>query len=439
MKIKIYIYYLTLLFTFFNLSCVVHNSTAKISNAVIDTMTIKSARDAFKKNLYSNVIKKNINIPLSDSTEKNWEKAFGGMELALDTNTAYIPLIKNALDSFDKRTSEFQRSLLEVVYTLYPNIFYPEILNIVKKTSNTKIFAMGVNYLLKNNNIDSDHFLKLLQKKFVDWNENPILFSLNYYLKNSSGKFINRRPPLVDLLSHNLGNDNTIIFSIQRKDRDFIGIAIVRKPNGNFVRNSDGTIFYVPQLARSITNLPYYLTNGNTPQGILSIQGIDTSKNVFIGKTPNIQLVLPYEAKSNLFLHSNNSNDTLWTNSEYSNLLPESWRNYVPIWGTYYAGKAGRTEIIAHGTTIDPSFYFNKSYYPSSPTLGCLCAKEIWSENDGSRLESDQAALVNALLSTGSLKGYCIVVNKDNKKMPVVIDEVTMDILKAEKIFHSKN
>ena len=440
MKSIKYIIYPAILLAFFNLSCIVHNSPAKISNEIIDTLTTKSARDSFKKNLYENVIQKNINMPLSDSTEKNWEQAFNGMELVLDTNAAFVPLIKQALDSLKKRSTGFQRYLLEAAYTLYPNNYYSEVLKIINGTSNPKLFAMGVSYLLKNkfNKNNNEFFLKLIEKKFTGWKDNPILFSLNSYLKNPSAKIVNQRPPLVDLLSKDFGNDNTIIYSFQRTDRNYTGIAIVRKPDGSFVRNDNGTVFYISQLARSRTNLPGYLTNGNTPQGIFSIQGIDTSKLVDIGRTPNIQLVMPFEANPDLYLHENNSSDTVWTKALYANLLPESWQKYFPIWGTYYAGKAGRSEIIAHGTTIDPSYYYGKTYYPNTPTIGCLCAKEIWSEYDGSRLESDQAALINAFLSTGSLKGYYVVVNLDNKKMPVVIDEIIMDILKAERIMHNR-
>lgn len=220
---------------------------------------------------------------------------------------------------------------------------------------------------------------------------------------------------------------------MQRNDRDYKGIAIIRKPDGKFLRNADGTIFNIPQLARSITNLPTYLTNGNTPQGIFSMQGIDTSKKIFIGRTPNIQLIMPFETSPSVFFH-NNINNNIWGNNLYENLLPESWRKYFPIWGTFYAGEAGRTEIISHGTTIDPSFYFGKTYYPSTPTVGCLCANEIWSD-DGTRAVSDQEALIEALKSTGDVNGYIVVVELDNKKQPVVIDEITMDILKAENIF----
>jgi len=435
-----YAVYSTLLFALVNISCIVNNPPAKLSSIIINPRTTKAARESYKNNLYTNVIPNNMKLPLTDSTERNWIQAFNAMELMLDQNPEYIPAVRKALDSFNERSTRFQRYLLEAAYILYPDSYTSEILKITKETENPKFFAMGVSYLQRDklNKNNNEFFSNLLQKKFKDWKDNAILFSLNTNLNNPPDKVVASRPNLVDLLSHNFGEGNTVIFSIQRNDRDYTGIAIVRKPDGSFVRNGNGTIFYIPQLARAITDYPSYITNGNTPQGVFSIQGIDTSKLRDIGRTPNIQLVMPFEANPETFFHENNPSDTVWTEALYSKILPESWINYFPIWGTYYAGKAGRSEIISHGTTIDPSFYKGQPYYPNTPTIGCLCAMEIWSGLDGSRLESDQAALIDAFLSTGSMKGYLVVVNLDNQKMPVVIDDVIMDVLKAEQILRAK-
>ncbi len=432
--IKLYpILLLALIFT----SCSLQNRNNKNLPVLTDTLTTKSAREKFKSNLYENTIQKNLSKPLNDSTEKYWNDALNAMELVDDSNHAYISKFRFALINFDQRSPAFQRSLLEAVYVLYPQEFLKEVLNIVHNTTNPKIFAIGINYLLNKNANDNEYYRALMENKFPDYNDNPILFSLSNYLEKPMPKLVEERPPLVDLLSADFGEGNTVIFSLQRVDRDFTGIVLVRKPDGKFVRNNDGTIFNVPQLARARTNLPDYITNGNTPQGIFSIQGVDVSKDESIGRTTNIQLIMPFETTKILFNHSTNSADTSWNLQSYKNLLPTSWQNYFPIYGTYYAGKAGRTEIIAHGTTIDPSFFKGKSFYPISPTLGCLCTKEIWSEDNGDRLLSDQQALADAFNSTGNLKGYLVVVDLDNKKMPVTVNEVVMQILKAEKRFNN--
>ncbi len=394
---------------------------------------LKAERESFKENMYNDTIAKNLSVPLSDSTEQNWLTAFWGIEQVLDTGKTAGKSLKTALDDFKDRSTKFNRMTLETAYAVFPNDFYEDVMKTIKYTEDPKIFAMEVNFLINNkkNRYAGIYFANLMHRKFPVWQTNPILFMLNNYLVKTPADYLKQRPSLIPLLAHTFGKDRTVIFSLQRNDRDYTGLVIVRKPDGKFVRNPDGTIFYVPQLARAITNLPSYITNGNTPQGIFSLQGVDTSSNIFIGKTTNIQLVMPFEAPPPVFMHIKNA-DTVWTLKMYADLLPHSWRSYFPVFESFYAGKAGRTEIIAHGTTVNPDFYKGKTYYPNTPTLGCLSAKEIWSDKDGSRLESDQAALAGAYLSTGSKKGYLVVVNLDDKKQPVVIDEVIMDILKAE-------
>ena len=84
---------------------------------------------------------------------------------------------------------------------------------------------------------------------------------------------------------------------------------------------------------------------------------------------------------------------------------------------------AGRTEIIAHGTTINPAYYKGEPYYPLTPSLGCLCTKEIWNE-DGKRTISDQAELVNAVQLAGGANGYYVVIELNDEQRPVAMDDI---------------
>jgi len=292
---------------------------------------------------------------------------------------------------------------------------------------------MCVNYLLGSykTTLSIEQIQSILFSKFQNVLSHPILFMLYHKLSGTYDESINIRPSLSKLLSHKFGNNKTIIFSFQRRNRDYQGLAIIKKPDGTFLRTKNDSIFYIPQLARAISNLPGYLTNGNTPQGIFSIQGIDTSKNIFIGPSPNIQLVLPFEADIQTFFHNDKSGE--WSIKKYQTLLPEEWRYYLPIYESFYAGKAGRNEIIAHGTTVDPSFYTSRPYYPNTPTLGCLSAIELWSDKNGIPIRSDQVDLVNAFLSTGQKDGYLFVIELDNKRENVSINEIYEVILFAEK------
>ncbi|RPI64010.1 MAG: hypothetical protein EHM44_04020 [Ignavibacteriales bacterium] len=394
--------------------------------------TLKSEREKFLKNSIDQKINQSLSFPLNDSTEDKYMSAFWAIELLQYRNETSDTAIKNSLKDFHNRSSEFQRALLEVIYSLYQNEFNREIFELIKTLNNPKLLAMCVRYLKNTTEIES---LKKLTEdfsmKFLNADENPIISMLKYDL-NTNFRSTTKLPPLIDLLNNGFGSDKLVFFSIQRLNRDYPGLLIIKKPDGKFLRDESGEIFSVSQLARAITDLPGYITNGNTPEGILSIQGTDFSKNVFIGPSPNLQLVLPYEVSLQKYFHSE-INDSIWNKKYYADLLPESWKDYFPIYESYYAGKAGRNEIIAHGTTIDPEFYKGKSYYPFTPSLGCLTTKEIWSGENGKLVESGQIKLMNALSYLKSDRGFFIVVNIDDTHLPVTLDEIKDLILNAER------
>ena len=178
---------------------------------------------------------------------------------------------------------------------------------------------------------------------------------------------------------------------------------MIRLADGTWMKNEQGVPLQFPQLARSISNLPFYLTNGNTPQGLYKITGIDTSTNHWIGPTTNLQLIMPFENKASEFFGSDTSYEY-----HYGNLLGNHLQQFIGLKESYWAGKIGRTEIIAHGTTIDPQFYKEQAYYPNTPSLGCLCSPELWNEK-GERTYSAQAQWIQYIISKQILCAYLIV------------------------------
>ena len=397
-----------------------------ITAQTVDTVYSKDTRADNKARLYRNIlnnaINKNLSLPLEDSSEENWMDAFWGMELIRYKSPWADSRIYTAFDGIDKRSIPFKRALLELVYTNYPFEFTKEVTQLMYKAENDKIFAMCAEYLLKAKPELKSAVAGILLKKLSLNKDAAILTELNFRLNEGPGKI--RLPDIKALLHHPLFEKATIVFSLQRSNRNYPGLVVVRDTLGNFVKDDYGNFFSVPQLARSITNLPGYLTNGNTPQGIFRMFGTDVSRSNFIGPTPNIQLTMPFETNLQHFMNDSSITDTSWTTNWYKKLLPESWKNYHPIYGSLYAGKAGRTEIIAHGTTINPDYYRGQPYYPLTPSLGCLCTKEIWDEADGRRIISDQQKLISALQKAGSANGYLIVIDLNDDQRPVEINEV---------------
>jgi hypothetical protein len=383
---------------------------------------IKANRDKTYSNIVKNSITKNLGLPLTEFTEENWEDAFYALEVL---NYKPIWVSKNINQAFaviEKRSAGFQRALLEFCYAMYPDAFIAPVQKLLSSTSNSKIFALCSEYLYQTKKTTGQK-IQTNTRRFQFTLEHDSI--LNPLVKSKwSVTEKNKLAALKEVGNTTFLQNHIILFSFQRKNRNYPGVAIVRDKEGNFIINDSGKIFAVPQLAKSVSNLPFYLTNGNTPQGIFRMCGFDVSKSMAIGPTANIQLMMPLETSPQFFLKDSSITDTIWTENLYQRLLPESWKKYLPAMQTYYASKAGRTEIIAHGTTVDPEYYKGQTYYPYTPTQGCLCTKEIWSDVNGKRIISDQQKLVDAVKKAGGADGYLIVIEIDDQQKPVSINEI---------------
>ncbi len=418
MKKRIYIAIIVTLFFYVKIF-------AQADSEPIVKNAITANREKTYNNIVNNIITKNLTLPLTDSTEESWQDAFYSLELINYRSVWVDERIKLAFAGVEKRSVGFQRALLELAYSNYKGTFIKAADTLMQKTTDPKIFAMAAEYYMMAGGKDMNAWNKVIREfsKRKDKDKNiPVYYGLltglitGYSEKKDLPGFIN------DLKKSIPGQ--TLLISFQRKNRNFPGIVIIRDASGNFIKDETGNIFSVPQLARSMSNLPFYLTNGNTPQGIFRMDGFEVSKSMAIGPTTNIQLLMPYETSPGYFLKDPGIRDTVWTEDLYKKLLPERLKEYLPLYESFYAGKAGRTEIIAHGTTINTDYYRNQSFYPLTPTQGCLCTREIWSTVNGKRVESDQQKLVDALKVAGGANGYCMVIEIDDQQKPVSINEI---------------
>ncbi len=406
-------------------------STSVICQKKIETKQFKSDytkkenRISFKEDLL-NRIHSTLSKNLNSVDEYSFRKVIEDAGMYLIKNTTVENAVSFALENFEKYSDKFNISLLETVYTLYPHKYGKVMKKILHKTHNDQIFIICSLYLLNNTLIDRQELVDLLGFHFRNKDFSPRLKYFNDVLRRNP-----ELPSLADLLKHDFQTNKTIVYSFHRKDRTYPGVTIIKGPDGKFSREDDGSIFHIPHLSRSVSNLPGFLKNGNTPQGIFTIVGYYVTPTESIGPTPILLTRSPFEKPTRIFYHGKQKSNK-WNIKEYKSLLPESWQHYYPITEAYYAGAAGRRLIIAHGTADDISFYEKESYYPFTPTKGCLSTKEIWDDN-GRLIESDQVKLMNAFFSTNQLKGFLVVVEIDSQKKPVTIDELLPAIFEAEK------
>ena len=358
----------------------------------------------------SNQARKSLLIKLNDSIinpsakdflankKINWQSYAWATAFLIDDSKQNFAVLQKALQNYNQLDKPDLQKVFEIVYACFPNQFVSEIQKIAENESeNEKIFASAINYLSQNN-VAVNY---LIDSKFTNSNH-PI----NQALRN---QFQSNYHPisyadLKKILDYNKTKKIKFLYSIQHKDRNKVGKVFIQSENG-LLAKENGKVILIDQLARSATNLPMYITNGNTPVGLFKIDSLAKSENVFIGPTVSFITFLPFECEASLFYNSPTTNFTL---ENYLSFFPKKLRNNTLLQQTFWAGKAGRSEIHFHGTTIDQNLYIGKEFYPQTPSMGCLCSKETW-DKDGNLIESSQQKLVNTWLKTPSEKGYAYI------------------------------
>ena len=383
------------------------------------------AKGENKEKYYTNLVK-NIDLTFNRKDLVNsaqWIKALRDAQSIFLRNSNVQFGIEYAIQQKVDNDLKLQRTALEIAYTLYPKEFESLVNNIFQQTKDPISFSIATYYLLGNNTSKDikKKFAADIRQRFPEYIKNDILNSL--FTDISEDLNTVSYSNIEEILNHEFQSGKTIIYSFHRKNRKLPGITIIKKPDGKFLRNPDNSFFNIPQLSLSYSNLPGFLPNGNTPQGIYSVIGWYISNTETIGPTPAVLVRSPFEVNPTIFYHKKNINNR-WNIEDYKSLLPIEWRDYSPIYESYVAGKIGRKLIIIHGSTDETKYFENEEYYPLTPTRGCLSSKELWDSKTGKLIESDQLKLIEAMKTIDHWKGFLVVIEIDNKEIPVKIEEI---------------
>ena len=344
-------------------------------------------------------------MPAGPEREAALPTAFGAILLFnIEIDAGLAPLLA-ALPNLPNYPAEHQRALLTAAHALYPEAAAPLLWPLLPNLSSPREFAIAAYTLLKADPGAASVLRKILAQQFADGHTEPRLLALQHRLGElQQGKAT--EPALGELLATPLRPGLPVVFSLQRPGREAMGLALIRAADGRFVRDASGQVLSLPHLALARSGLPGTLTYGNTPRGLFTIIGAGTADNRWIGPTPYLHSKLPVEASVAEFLHTPEQGLS-WSQQRYEALLPPTWRAH--LLEAWWAGLAGRSEILMHGSTINPAYYQGANYYPGTPSAGCLVASEQWSATEGRLLASDQLALLQTFAADGQVRGYLIV------------------------------
>jgi hypothetical protein len=357
----------------------------------------KQARENLLIKLNDSIINPSAKDFLANRT-MNWESYAWATSYIIDDSKQNFSVLEKALKRYNQLSKSDLQKVFESVFACFPNQFVSEMQLIAEDESeNHKIFATAINYLAQNKVEVKD----LLESKFKNSNH-PIIqalrnqFQPDYYPISIAD--------LEKIISFNKDKKSKFLYSVQHQDRNKVGKVFIQSESG-LLAKENGKVVIIDQLARSATNLPMYITNGNTPVGLFKIDSLHKSENVFIGPTLAFVTFLPFECDASLFYNATTPEFTL---EKYLSFFPKELQKNTLLQQTFWAGKAGRSEIHFHGTTIDQSLYIGKEFYPQTPSMGCLCVNETW-DKEGNLIESGQQKLVNTWLKTPNEKGYAYV------------------------------
>jgi len=395
-------------------------SRTRDPDEVIAPWTTAAAREESWRQTRDGVIQANLeDLPPIDQDGK-WQQLLNAAKWQAERSPGVLAAVRRRLTlpvlppNANAHAVETARLALETAYALFPRELEPEMRRIFLSDHDPKRLGMAGAWLARFDPGAENRAMlaSTLLARFPDADAEPRLLGLLTALREPRIQVIAQRPALTDLLKAPFAC-RPVIFSFQRVNRSWPGRAVVRHVEGGFLVEPDGRPFSVTQFARSASDLPGTLTNGNTPCGIFEIVESAHTDNKAIGPSPTLVLGLPLEY------------DAAWTVERYQGLLPASWQNWWPVREAWWAGLAGRNEILAHGTTIDPRPWLDTVFAGQTPSHGCLTCEETWDPDTGRRTSSEQVRLAEAFRKAGGAPGYLVVVEIDDTPCPVPVDEVT--------------
>lgn len=383
--------------------------------------------------------------PVTESNLTHWQDSLWAIGVLAPDETYAVQALENILQMTTvENLTDPQKGIIDTamqvgteLYTLKPEIYgklKQQFLRTVNYSSDSQWVAISISALSKSLDFPQLEKLSLLVKqRFPKWSQDLHLRSTIQNLQRSSK--ISAIPNLQDLLKWQIAPQQAHMFVFCRPNRDVLCLAVLKDRNGKFVKQQQ-KLWSVPLLLQSIRNLDWYFTNGRTPQGIYRMEGIslqpDDAAFHAYGQFSLVNLFAPFEDGVNAFLPTQKGRFT-GDLTDYQALLPPSWRSYVPMQQSYWAGNAGRSLFRIHGSGAAINFFSNKDkvvnakYFDWNATLGCLSALEIYDDR-GSLTKADMPKILDALntIGKGKIEGFLVVVDVPSaSNEPVTVDEIT--------------
>lgn len=207
------------------------------------------------------------------------------------------------------------------------------------------------------------------------------------------------------------------LFMFCRHNHEHPCLLVMKDQKGRWHKDSNGKLWSQPKLGLSRHGLPAHQVNGDTPQGIYTIDSVmpETNRQLVFGKFR--RLILNFISKSR-------------NEKDFKSLMPKSVQGLSWWQEGMVARDVGRSLLRIHGTgliNVNPA----SNWYPFFPTSGCIASRE--NRYDGQEFIDQRELLDEMMKASGlnpvfaneaKLKGLLYVVDIDSKEAPVTQAEV---------------
>ncbi|MDX2212933.1 MAG: hypothetical protein SFY66_06560 [Oculatellaceae cyanobacterium bins.114] len=379
--------------------------------------------------------------PVTDANERHWRNILWTTAV-VEPQEPYVAEAIARILSLAAQTglSRPQQHTVEMALQIGTQLYFSnptgyaaigqQLRQVVERSPNAEWAAMSLSALAKTG-LDPQQRQSLsdrLRQRFPQWTQDVYLYTTlrDLALLDQAPA----TPPLSDLLQWAIAPNQVHLYVVCRPDRGVLCQTVVKDGNGEFLRQN-GQLWSMPLLLRSLHELSWNFTRGQTPQGIYRIEGVRTADLTTFrayGAYDLVKLFAPYEEGVREFIPGR-PGQLPATLTAYQALLPPSWRSYYPIQQSYWAGKAGRGLFRIHGSGEDPGFFTNNNRYPNSlgwnPAIGCLSALELY-DDTGYLQQAHMPSLLSVLTRLGgrSFTGYLTVVEVPGSNTPISMAEL---------------
>lgn len=207
------------------------------------------------------------------------------------------------------------------------------------------------------------------------------------------------------------------LFMFCRRNRNYHCLFLAKDKFGNPVKKEDGSLWWHPSLAISSRGLPSNIVNGQTPQGVHTVDSVmpEANRQIAFGKYRRLILNWvkgKFDDKPEMSFLPSESSESLW------------WRQ------ASLSKRVGRKDLRIHGTgkiNDDPT----STHFPFRKSAGCITQRE---GSYGELEFHDQRLLLDKLMAASDLevnyeneerlKGVLYVIEINDKNEHVGLTEV---------------